>query len=120
MPKRRLLTPGPTEVPEQARLALARQIVHHRTPEFRKLLAEVLEGLKYVFQTQHDVLVLTSSGTGGMEAAVVNLVPRGGKAIVLESGKFSERWRLICERFGIEVVRYEVPWGDPFAADRVA
>ena len=120
MPKYRLLTPGPTEVPEQARLALARQIVHHRTPEFRKLLAEVLEGLKYVFQTQHDVLVLTSSGTGGMEAAVANLVPRGGKAIVLESGKFSERWRLICERFGIEVVRYEVPWGEPFEAAEVA
>ncbi len=120
MPKRRLLTPGPTEIPERGRLALARQIVHHRTPEFRKLLAEVLAGLKYVFQTEHDVLVLTSSGTGGMEAAVVNLVPRGGKAIVLESGKFSERWRLVCERFGIEVVRYEVPWGEPFEAEHVA
>jgi aspartate aminotransferase-like enzyme len=120
MPKYRLLTPGPTEVPQQARLALARQIVHHRTPEFRKLLAEVLEGLQYVFQTQNDVLLLTSSGTGAMEAAVVNLVPRGGKAIVLESGKFSERWRLICESFGIEVVRLEVPWGHAFEAGDVA
>jgi len=120
MLKHRLLTPGPTEVPQQARLALARQIVHHRTAEFRKLLAEVLEGLKYVFQTQNDVLLLTSSGTGAMEAAVVNLVPRGGKAIVLESGKFSERWRLICESFGIEVVRLEVPWGHAFEADDVA
>ncbi len=120
MPKYRLLTPGPTQVPEQALLALARQIVHHRTPEFRSLLAEVLDGLKYVFQTKNDVLVLTSSGTGAMEAAVANLVPRGGKAIVLESGKFSERWRLICEAFGIEAVRHELPWGEPFLADDVA
>ena len=120
MPKYRLLTPGPTQVPEQGRLALAREIVHHRTPEFRKLLAEVLDGLKYVFQTHSDVVLLTSSGTGAMEAAVVNLVPRGAKAIVLESGKFSERWRLICETFGIEVVRHEVPWGQAFDVDEVA
>lgn len=114
MAKRRLMTPGPTQVPEQALLTLARQVTHHRTEDARCLLTEVIDGLKYVFQTKNDVLVLTSSGTGAMEAAVVNLVPRGGKAIVLESGKFSERWRKLCEVFGIEVVRYEVPWGQPF------
>jgi serine---pyruvate transaminase len=118
--KQRLLTPGPTEVPESALLAMARQVTHHRTPEFRGLLKEVFDGLKYVFATENDVLVLTSSGTGAMEAAVVNLVPQGGKAIVLESGKFAERWRVICEVFGIQVVRYEVPWGEPFEAARVA
>lgn len=120
MGKRRLMTPGPTQVPEEALLALARQVTHHRTAEFRKLLAEVLGGLKHVFATGHDVLLLSSSGTGAMEAAVVNLVPRGGKALVLESGKFSERWRKIAEAFGIEVVRYEVPWGEPFVPDDVA
>lgn len=120
MPKQRLLTPGPTQVPEPALMAMARQVAHHRTPEFRALLAEVLAGLKYVFQTENDVLLLTCSGTGAMEAAVVNLVHRGGKAIVLESGKFSERWRKLCETFGIEVVRYEVPWGEPFEAAEVA
>jgi len=120
MPKYRLMTPGPTEVPEEALLASARQVRHHRTDEFRRLLREALDGLKYVFRTDHDVLLLASSGTGAMEAAVTNLVPRGGKAIVLESGKFSERWRLICERFGIQVVRHEVPWGEPFAAQDVA
>ena len=120
MAKRRLLTPGPTEVPEPALLAMARQVTHHRTAEFRGLMAEVLEGLKYVFQTSNDVLLLTTSGTGAMEAAVVNLVPRGGKAIVLESGKFAERWREIAQRFGIEVVRHCVPWGEPFAAADVA
>lgn len=120
MPRRRLMTPGPTQVPEDARLVLARQVTHHRTPEFRRLLAEVVEGLQYVFQTQNDVLVLTSSGTGAMEAAVASVVPRGGKAIVLESGKFSERWRKIAEAFGIEVVRHQVAWGDPFDAGDVA
>jgi len=120
MGKQRLMTPGPTEVPEQSLLSMARQVTHHRTPEFRGLLAEVFAGLKHVFATENDVLVLTSSGTGAMETAVVNTVPRGGKAIVLESGKFAERWRKICEAYGIEVVRYEVPWGEAFAPVRVA
>jgi len=120
MPKYRLMTPGPTQVPEQARLALARQIRHHRTDEFRTLLGEVLDGLKYVLQPQNAVLILTSAGSGAMEAAVVNLVPRSGKAIVLESGKFAERWRKIAEVYGIEVVRYEVPWVQAFQAAEVA
>jgi aspartate aminotransferase-like enzyme len=114
------MTPGPTQVPESSLLLLARQVSHHRTPEFRRTLAEVIDGLKYVFQTQNDVLILTSSGTGAMEAAVANLVPRGGKAIVLESGKFSERWSELCEAFGVQVVRHQVPWGQPFEARDVA
>ncbi len=93
---------------------MAKQLIHHRTPEFRNVLAEVFETLKYVFDTKNDVVMTCSSGTGAMETAVVNLVPRGGKAIVLESGKFAERWRKIGEAFGVEVVRYEVPWGDVF------
>ena len=120
MPKRRLMTPGPTQVPEAVRLAMARDVINHRTAEFRAVLAEALDGLKYVFQTANDVLILTSSGTGAMEAAVANLAPAGGKVIVLESGKFSERWRLIAEAFGIQVIRYEVPWGEPFEAKKVA
>jgi aspartate aminotransferase-like enzyme len=99
---------------------MARQIQHHRTEPFRHLVAEVVHGLKYVFQTQHDVLIMSSSGTGAMEAAVASVVPRGGKAIVLESGKFSERWRLICAAFGIHVVRHEIPWGEAFPPDDVA
>ena len=120
MPKQRLLTPGPTQIPQQSLLALARQIIHHRTDEFRGVLTEALEGLKYVFQTQNDVVMLACSGTGAMEAAVANVVPRGGKALVLESGKFAERWRKIGEAFGVEVIRYEVPWGEPFQAAEVA
>ena len=120
MPKQRLFTPGPTEVPESARLSMAGSMRHHRTPEFRALLAEVFDGLKYVFATKNDVLMFASSGTGAMEAAVVNCVPRGGTAIVLESGKFAERWRKMCETFGINVVRYEVPWGEAFDPAEVA
>jgi aspartate aminotransferase-like enzyme len=99
---------------------MARQPIHHRTAEFRKTLAEVFEDLKVVLDTKNDVLILASSGTGAMEAAVVNLVPRGRKAIVLESGKFAERWRILCETFGIRVVKYEVPWGQAFEPARVA
>jgi aspartate aminotransferase-like enzyme len=120
MPQKRLLTPGPTQVPETARLAMAHQVIHHRTGDFRKLFAEVLDGLRYVLQTAGDVVVLSSSGTGAMEAAVVNLVPRGGKAIVLDAGVFAHRWADICGRFGIQVVRHSVPWGEPVEADDVA
>ncbi len=120
MPQKRLLTPGPTQVPEPARLAMARQVMHHRTVEFRALFADVLAGLKYVFRTENDVVVLTSSGTGAMEAAVVNLVPRGGKAIVLDAGLFAHRWADICGRYGIEVVRHSVPWGESVRPDDVA
>jgi aspartate aminotransferase-like enzyme len=120
MARKRLMTPGPTPVPEAALLAMARQVTHHRTGEFRALLAQALADLQYVLQTQNDVLLLTSSGTGAMEAAVVNLVPRGGKAIVLESGVFSRRWAQLCTRFGIEVVSHRVPWGHAIEAADVA
>jgi aspartate aminotransferase-like enzyme len=120
MPRQRLFTPGPTLVPEDALLTLARQVTHHRTEDFRNLLAEVLDGLRYVFQTRNEVVLLASSGTGAMEAAVTNVVPRGGKAIVLESGKFAQRWREIGEKFGVKIVRHQVPWGEPFDARDVA
>jgi len=120
MPRKRLMTPGPTQVPEEARQAMAREVIHHRTREFRGLFARVLADLKYVLATSNDVVVLASSGTGGMEAAVANVVPRGGKAIVLESGVFSRRWADICRRYGIEVVTLAVPWGQAIEAADVA
>ena len=120
MPKKRLMTPGPTQVPEQALLAMARQVGHHRTPEFIQLFTEVLQGLKYVFQTCGDVVVLACSGTGAMEAAVMNTVPRGAKAVVLEAGVFAERWTHICRSFGIEVVRHQVEFGKAVDPEDVA
>ena len=119
MQKERLLTPGPTMVPEEVLLELARPMVHHRTPGFRKILAEVVEGLQYVFQTKSDVLVLASSGTGGMEAAVANLLSPGDKALVVRGGKFGERWAEMCETFGISPVCIDVEWGEAVAPERI-
>jgi aspartate aminotransferase-like enzyme len=110
--KQRLLTPGPSPVPEQTLLELARPVPYHRTPEFRKILAEVTEDLQYVFRTKNPVLTLTASGTGAMEAAVANCLPAGSKAICLISGRFGERFRNICKAFGVEVASVTVPPGD--------
>jgi aspartate aminotransferase-like enzyme len=109
--KKRLLAPGPTPVPEETLLELAKPVVYHRTPEARQVLAEVLEDLQYVFQTKHSIMPLTSSGTGGLEAAVVNCLPPGSKAICLIAGRFGERWKSICKAFGVEAVTVSVPYG---------
>jgi aspartate aminotransferase-like enzyme len=118
--KFRLLTPGPTPVPEETLLEMARPVFYHRSAEFRRLLAEVQEDLRYVFQTRQPVLPLTSSGTGGLEAAVVNCVPPGGKAICLIAGRFGERWRNLCKAFGIEVVSVTVPLGQAVQPEQLA
>lgn len=117
--KKRLLTPGPTPVPEETLLELARPVTFHRTAEFRQMLAEVLTDLQYVFRTRHKVIPLTSSGTGGLEAAVANCLPRGSKAICLIAGRFGERWRSLCKAFGVEVVSVEVPYGQAVSPEHL-
>jgi aspartate aminotransferase-like enzyme len=109
--KARLLTPGPTPVPEETLLELARPVFYHRSPEFRQLLAEVQQDLQYVFCTKNPVITLTASGTGGMEAAVSNSLAPGQKAILLICGRWGERWRGLCKAFGVEMVPVEVPYG---------
>jgi aspartate aminotransferase-like enzyme len=109
--KPRLLTPGPTPVPEETLLELAKPVTYHRTPEQKQILAEVMEDLRYVFQTKNSVIVLTSSGTGGMEAAVANVVAPGQKAILLTAGRWGERWRGLLKAFGAETIVVEVPYG---------
>jgi aspartate aminotransferase-like enzyme len=109
--KQRLLTPGPTPVPEETLLELARPMIFHRTPEFRQMLGEVLADLKTVFCTKNLVLPLTSSGTGALEAALVNSVPPGKKAICLIAGRFGERFKNIAKAYGIEPVVVSVPYG---------
>ena len=96
MQKPRLMTPGPAPVPEEVLLELARPVMHHRSAEAKQVIQECAAGLKEVFQTRNDVLILTASGTGAMEAAAVNTVPRGGKALVLNAGYFAQRWVNIC------------------------
>jgi serine---pyruvate transaminase len=109
--KYRLLTPGPTPVPEETLLEMARPVPHHRTAEFKAILGEVLQDLQKVFCTKNNVLPLTCSGTGALEAALVNSVPQGGKAICLLAGKFGERWKSLCKAYGIEAINVVVPYG---------
>ena len=111
MLKPRLFTPGPTPVPEETLLELAKPVTYHRTPEQRQILADVMEDLKYVFQTKNSVLVLTCSGTGGMEAAVSSTLAPGDKAILLSAGRWGERWRGIIKAFGVNLVTVEAPYG---------
>lgn len=106
-----LLTPGPTPVPSEALLSMAKPIIHHRTPEFMEIFKEVSENLKYVFQTQSEVLVFTSSGTGAMEATVANLLSPGDKVLTVQGGKFGERWTEICKSYGINAIVIDFEWG---------
>ena len=97
MKKYRLFAPGPTPVSEETSLAMAQPIIHHRTKSFEKVLEEVRGGLKWLFQTKNEVLIIASSGTGAMEGAIVNTLSPGDKVIVVDGGKFGERWWKICE-----------------------
>ena len=120
MRKNYLLTPGPTPLPPEVCQALARPIIHHRTPQFQAVLKEASEGLKYVFQTKNDVFILASSGTGAMEAAVANLLSPGEFAITIEGGKFGERWTQICKSYGINTEIIPVEWGKAVDPQEIA
>ncbi len=111
MKKNYLLTPGPTPLPPEICEALSRPIIHHRTPQFQSILKEAEDGLKAIFQTKNDVFMLASSGTGAMEAAVVNLLSWGDKALVIQGGKFGERWTELCEAYGVKPIVLDVEWG---------
>ncbi len=118
--KYRLLTPGPSPVPEETLVELAKPVPYHRTAEMRQLLAEVTQDLQYVFQTKNPVLTLTSSGSGGMEAAVVNCVPPRSKVICLSAGRFGERWRNICQVYGAEPISVTAPQGQAVQPEQLA
>jgi len=111
MRKKYLLTPGPTPLPPEVCEAMSRPIIHHRTPQFQAILKEATEGLRYVFQTKNDVFILASSGTGAMEAAVINLLSPADTALCIQAGKFGERWTEICSSYGITAEAMDVEWG---------
>lgn len=115
-----LLSPGPTPVPDTVLSVAAEPIIHHRTPEFSSIFMEVTEGLKYVFQTKGDVYILTSSGSGAMEAAVVNLLSPGDLVLTINGGKFGERWGNICRSYGVNVKEIVLEWGADFTPDELA
>lgn len=118
--KNRLLAPGPTPVPERVRLALAQDMIHHRKPEFKAIMAQVQQRLQKLFGTTQPVLSLACSGTGVMTAAVTNLFSPGEKVLVIEAGKFGERWAEICEASNVEVEKLVFDWGQAATAEAVA
>lgn len=111
MRKEYLMTPGPTPVPSEVLLAQARPMIHHRAPIYTEVLLGVLTDLKYVFQTGNEVLIYASSGTGGMESAVVNLFSPGDKVVVVSTGNFGERWAKISDAYGLNVTKLDYEWG---------
>jgi aspartate aminotransferase-like enzyme len=117
--KTRLFTPGPTPLLPAAQFAMAAADIHHRTPEFRALFKRVLEQLKTFVGTQNDVIVLSSSGTGAMEAAVSNLTSPGDRVLVLSAGKFGERWVSLAKAFGCPVDVVSKPYGETFTRDEI-
>jgi len=120
MLKRYLLAPGPTQVPPEVLLAMARPMVHHRAPEFAAMFAELREDLKWLFQTRNDVLTMVASGTGAMEGAVSNFLSPGDKALYVNGGKFGERWGKLCKAFGVDGIEIKVEWGESVDPQAVA
>jgi aspartate aminotransferase-like enzyme len=118
--KPRLFTPGPTPLHPAVLEAMARPIPHHRTDEFRQVFADCLTGLKAFFKTTDDVLILACSGTGGMEAALVNVLSPGDKMLALVAGSFGERWTSIGKAHGMAVQELKAAWGEAVAPEEVA
>src|ERR1700733_2733591 len=117
--KNRLFTPGPTPLLPVAQTAMAAYGAHHRTAEFRALFTHVLADVKEFIGTKNEVLVLTSSGTGFMEASVSNLTSPGDRVLVLTAGKFGERWSALTKAFGCHVDVVEKPYGQTFTIEEV-
>lgn len=111
MLKRYLLAPGPTPVPPEVLMKMAMPIIHHRAPDFIPVFEEARKGLKWLYQTENDVLILCSTGTGGMVASVNNFFNPGDKVLTVNGGKFGERWTKICSSYGLEVREIKVEWG---------
>ena len=120
MNKMRLFTPGPTSVPEDVLLEMAKPVFHHRTQQYKDLFAKVNEGLKYTFQTKNPVLTISSSGTGAAEMAMINTIPAGGSVLYLSNGKFAERWVKIGERNKWNATVLKAEYGTATSVDQVA
>jgi aspartate aminotransferase-like enzyme len=111
MLKRYLLAPGPTPVPPEALLAMAMPIIHHRSPDFLPVLDSAKKGLQWLYQTKNDVLIICSTGTGGMVGSVNNFFSPGDRALVINAGNFVERWTKICKAYNMAVEEMKIDWG---------
>lgn len=119
MKKEFLMIPGPTPVPDSVLRKMAVPMVNHRGKEFAQILKNVTEKMKKVYLTEGDVILLTSSGSGGMESAVVNFLSPGDKAIFCVTGAFGNRWAKIGQVYGADVIRVEVPPGEGITLDKI-
>jgi aspartate aminotransferase-like enzyme len=119
MIKQYLLSPGPTPIPNEVSLAMSETMIHHRTPQFNKVFEEARQGLKKLFGTKNDVLMLASSGTGAMEASIANLFSPGDKVLVVNGGKFGERWLNISNAYGLNPIDLKVEWGKAVRVEEV-
>lgn len=117
--KKYLLAPGPTPVPPEVLLSMAMPIIHHRSPDFVPILDSAKKGLQWIYQTKNDVLILCSTGTGAMVAAVNNFFSQGDKVLVINGGKFGERWVKIAQAYGLNVIELSVEWGYSVDVNRV-
>ena len=111
--KHMLMIPGPTPVPESVLLAMAKHPIGHRSGDFSQIIGEITENLKWLHQTENDVLMVTASGTGAMEAGIINFLSAGDRILVGNNGKFGERWGKIARAFGLEVEEITAEWGKP-------
>jgi serine---pyruvate transaminase len=118
--KRYLVTPGPTPVPAEVLAATAAPMIHHRTPEFRAILARVFDRLRQVYRTEHGVVLFASAGTGAMESAVANLCSPGDRVLVVSHGFFGERWASMARSYRCDVDHLRYEWGETPSADDVA
>lgn len=109
--KRYLLAPGPTPVPPEVLLSMAMPIIHHRSADFVPILDSAKKGLQWLYQTKNDVLILCSTGTGGMVGSVNNFFNPGDTVLVINGGKFGERWTKISQAYGLNVIEIPVEWG---------
>ena len=108
MIKQRLFTPGPTDVPPEVLVEMAKPIFHHRTERFKAMFGAVNDGMKKLLKTQNDVVTIAGSGTAGMEAAIACAVPRDKKVLVADGGKFGERWVKVAKRYKLNVDEVKV------------
>jgi len=112
-----LMIPGPTPVPEKVLQALGKHPIGHRSKDFQDLVKITTENLKWLHQTENDVLTITGSGTAAMEAGIINTLSKGDKVICGENGKFGQRWVKVAKEFGLEVIKIDAEWGKPLNPD---
>src|ERR1700682_5282482 len=115
-----LRVPGPTPLPERVVRSMSRPMIDHRGPEFAAILSEITAGAKRVFKTSSDLVLLSCSGTGGLESAVANLISPGDEVVVALCGNFGERFAALASAYGADVVKLEAEWGQPVDPDDLA